>query len=395
MEQRKKKILLINRYFHVGGIQSSLINMANELCVSYDVDILTFSSRGILKERLDPRVKLIDSSWAFRVLTMSPKELLSTKNVFMIVYRVFCSLWTHVFDNRLPIYIATKLQKKLVGYDLAIAYRTEPRKNLLSAGFARALDRCVQADKKAVWIHHDANTVRTNPEFNTKYYANIDKVVGVSKSVMKAFENEYPLLEEKMDFCYNFMNYTSLFEKCNAEQNIKYPADKLICFSACRLGEEKGIVRAINAFESVLNKHNDIMWFIAGDGPEKENIKTVINQKNLQDRIILLGNQNNPYPYMKNADLYLSVSYHEAAPMVYMEAKALGVPVFTTRTLSSDEMLDDGINAFICDNSEEGIREKFSELMANREKIYAAKEALKEYKSDNSESLKKIEELIG
>jgi len=395
MKEQRKRILLINRYFHIGGIQSSLINMANELSKSYDVDILAFYASGELKDRLNPCVNVICSSWAFRVLTISPKELLATKNIFMIVYRMFFAFWTRLFDNRLPVYVATKFQKKLTGYDLAIAYRAEPRKKLLSAGFARVLDRCIQAKKKAVWIHHDAYKVRTNAEFNTKYYANIDKVVGVSKSVMKAFAEEYPLLKDKMDFCYNFMDYDALFKKSNDQQNICYPENKFICFSACRLGEEKGIVRALNAFASTFDKYKDIMWFIAGDGPEKEKIKIIIEQKNLQDRIVLLGNQSNPYPYMKNADLYISVSYHEAAPVVYMEAKALGVPVFTTRTVSSDEMLDDGVNAFICDNSEEGIREKFASLMSNRANIYSAKEFLKDCKFDNTLSIKKIEEFIG
>ena len=42
MDTKKKKILFINRYFHVGGIQSSLINMANALCENYDIEMLVF-----------------------------------------------------------------------------------------------------------------------------------------------------------------------------------------------------------------------------------------------------------------------------------------------------------------------------------------------------------------
>ena len=57
-------------------------------------------------------------------------------------------------------------------------------------------------------------------------------------------------------------------------------------------------------------------------------------------------------------------------------------------------MLDDGVNAFICENSEEGIRDAFAELMANRERIAKAKENLKGYKMNNNCSIAKIEEFI-
>ena len=144
----------------------------------------------------------------------------------------------------------------------------------------------------------------------------------------------------------------------------------------------------------MLEEHKDIKWYIAGDGPERSTIKSTIESYGLKDRIILLGNQSNPYPYIKKSDLFMLLSFHEAAPVVYNEAHALGIPVFSTRTISSDEMLDDGVNAFICENSEKGIREAFADLMTNREKIARAKENLKNYKMSNVSSIEKIREFI-
>lgn len=390
MENTRKRILFINRYFQIGGIQSSLINMANELIDDYDVDVFAFHPEGVLKERLDPRVNVLKPSWPVLAMGMSPKEALLTKNPFIFLFRVLGSIWSRLFDNRLPIYIATKIQPKLKGYDLAIAYRAETRKSVISSGYARILDRCVDSKVKAAWIHYDANTLNNSSVFNEKYYKNIDKIVGVSQSVMRAFESVNPNLSDKMDFCYNFLNYNKLFKDSEKKQDVEYPKDKFICFSACRLSQEKGIVRGIAALAPVLKEHNDVMWYIAGDGPERENIETAIKSEGLEDRIILLGNQSNPYPYMKNSDLYLSLSFHEAAPMVYKEAKALHVPVFSTKTSSSVEMLKDDIEDFICENSEEGIREKFIEIMSNRSKIATAKKNLESYCGSNKESLLKI-----
>ncbi len=390
----KKRILFINRYFHVGGIQSSLINMANELCDEYDIDILAFYPEGVLKDRLDPRVNILKPSWALRAMGLSPQEALKTKNPLVFLFRILGSVWARLFDNALPIYLATKIQPKLRGYDLAIAYRAETRKSVLTSGYARIVDRCVEAKKKAVWIHYDSKTLNASADFNRKYYKNIDKIVGVSKSVMEAFESVHKPLAEKMDYCYNFLDYKTLYSKSEMPQTVEFKKDKLICFSACRLSEEKGISRAISAMTPVFNEHNDVMWYIAGDGPDRENIKASIDAAGLADRIILIGNQVNPYPYIKNSDLVLCLSFHEAAPMVYLEAKALHVPVFSTETSSSYEMLKDGTEDFICENSEEGIRDKFEELMHNRDMIFKAKENLKDYCGNNNSSIEKISDWL-
>ncbi|MBQ8783270.1 MAG: glycosyltransferase [Clostridia bacterium] len=393
MSSNKKRILFINRYFEVGGIQSSMINMANVLCEDYDVDIFAYYPKGELKERLDSRVNVLKPSWPILAMGMLPKDALREKKLFHFLFRIFGSVWSKLFDNRLPIYIATKIQPKLMGYDLAIAYRAETRKSVITSGYARVLDRCVKSKVKATWIHYDANTLNNSSVFNEKYYRNIDKIIGVSKSVMDAFETVNPSLSEKMDYCYNFLNYSKIYENSKKEQEIKYPSGKFVCFSACRLSKEKGIVRGITALAPVLKEHNDVVWFIAGDGPERENIEAAVKSLGLENRIVLIGNQKNPYPYMKNADLYLSLSFHEAAPMVYLEAKALHVPVFTTKTLSSYEMLKDGIEDFVCENSGEGIREKFIEIMKDKKKVKNAKKNLECYNGNNNESFAKIIEL--
>lgn len=392
MDRSKKKILLINTFFKVGGIQSSLINMANELCEEYNVELLLYYPEGPLKSRLDSRVKILQPSWALKALGMSVGEALRTMNPLIVLFKILGSVWAKLFDNRLPVWIASKLQPKLKGYDLAVSFRQEANKKVISSGFVRVLTRCVDAKTKIAWIHYDALKINNDNDFNRKYYAKVDKIVGVSQSVVNSFKTLNPDLSDKMDYCYNFLDYKKLFENSEVEQEVKYPEDKFICFSACRLSEEKGLLRGIYALAPIFKEHNDIFWYIAGDGPERENIEAVIKAENLEDRIILLGNQSNPYPYMKNADLLFSLSFHEAAPMVYMEAKALHVPVFSTETSSSVEMLKDGIEDFICENSEEDIKNKFSVIMKNRERIAEAKNALENYCANNNESIKKIAE---
>lgn len=394
MDKKKKKILFINSFFGVGGIQSSLINMANELCGEYQIDLLLYYPEGKLKDRLDSRVNIIQPSWVLKSLGMSVGEALKSGNPLIILFKIFGSVWSRVFDNRLPIWIATKIQPVLKGYDLAIAFRPETRKKMLCSGFVRVLCRCTQAKTKIAWIHYDAKTLDNDSKFNAKYYEPVDKIVGVSASVAERFAAVHSGLQGKTDYCYNFFEYEKIIEKSKIKQEIAYSENKLICFSACRFSVGKGIVRGIKAFAPVFKEHEDVLWYIAGDGPERENIEAAIKEEKLENRIILLGSQSNPYNYMKNSDLLIMISYHEAAPMVYKEAKALHVPVFTTETSSSYEMLKDGTEDFICENSEEGIRNKFAEIMNDREKLYNAKKALEGYRANNDEAFDKFTEWV-
>lgn len=371
-----------------------MINMANELSNYYQVDLFLYNPVGTLKERLCKKVNVIQPSWRFKALGAPLSQLVKQVSVKCVAFKLFAALWTKLFDNELPINIAIKHQAKLEGYDLAIAYHQEQRKKAIVSGFSRVVDRCVDAKRKVAWMHFDSDTIDLDSEFNNRFYEKMDKVVFVSRSLMNNFVNKHSQFSKKADYCYNFMLYDVMRSKSEEVQGTPFPADAFVCFSACRLSEEKGLVRAIRSFAEVFNRNSDLFWFIAGDGPERENIERAIRENILDDRIILLGNQNNPYPYMKNADLVINVSFHEAAPMVFFESKALGTPVFATRTSSAEELLNNGVDSFVCENSEQDLRDGLDWIMNNRERVAYAKLRLATHIAGNEGSIFKIKSLV-
>ena len=74
----------------------------------------------------------------------------------------------------------------------------------------------------------------------------------------------------------------------------------------------------------------------------------------LEDKIILLGKKNNPYPYVKASDCYILSSRHESFGLVVLEALILKVPVLATRVASIKEIMDDDFG-FIVDNNDEDL----------------------------------------
>lgn len=113
--------------------------------------------------------------------------------------------------------------------------------------------------------------------------------------------------------------------------------------TVARLSPEKGIEQAIDALYATRRK--DIRYYIIGDGPQRELLVDKIANYNMKDQVYMAGEQANPYRYMRNADYLLVPSLHEAAPMVFDEAKILGLPIISTNTTSAHEMItnDSGI----------------------------------------------------
>ena len=133
----------------------------------------------------------------------------------------------------------------------------------------------------------------------------------------------------------------------------------------CRLGEEKGIERAVYVFGRLLSEgYKNFQWIIVGDGPERDNIEQAIKKVGLSNYIELVGKKSNPYYYVKNSDVFLLSSFHEAAPMVFGEAHAMGVPILTTNTASAYELVENRGLGKVCENSDEGLYNKIKEILS-------------------------------
>lgn len=121
-----------------------------------------------------------------------------------------------------------------------------------------------------------------------------------------------------------------------------------------RLSVEKNQAALIRAFARLAEERQDVMLYILGDGPERENLQNLIGQLNIQDHVILTGNLSNPFGLLNQCDCFVLPSLHEGQPLVVFEARALHMPIILSRFSSvGGSVIENG--QYLVDMDEESI----------------------------------------
>ena len=123
--------------------------------------------------------------------------------------------------------------------------------------------------------------------------------------------------------------------------------------------------------------YHDLQWWIVGGGPDEEKLQKQIEEAGISNHFHLLGMQNNPYPYIANADLYVQPSRYENYSVVILEAMALCKPILATIPAAKMQ-IPSGENGLLCKANPESIAEGIEYLYLHREESGKYIQVLKE-----------------
>ena len=133
-----------------------------------------------------------------------------------------------------------------------------------------------------------------------------------------------------------------------------YDSKEINLLTVCRLVEQKALDRFIKVQKALENNGIHTKIYIVGDGEQRYNLQKQIDSEGLTDRFILLGQKENPYPYIKYCDYFCLLSYYEGYGMVLEEAKILNKPIILTNT-AAKECAKGYDKAIVLDNNFESI----------------------------------------
>jgi glycosyltransferase involved in cell wall biosynthesis len=172
------------------------------------------------------------------------------------------------------------------------------------------------------------------------------RVLGVSAFVRDCLRRQ--AVWGNPDCCHHFVN-TDRFRPdpaARAAVRDRLGADgSFVIVTVAHLIPDKGVdvlLRALPEFPP------DAVVWVAGEGPEGEQLQALARQLGVQDRVRFLGNQARVEPYLQAADCFACPSvWAEAAGLTNLEAQACGVPVVASRTGGIPEYVADGVTGLL------------------------------------------------
>lgn len=220
--------------------------------------------------------------------------------------------------------------------------------------------------KKIAWVHTDvinhpwSEAVYGGAEGERKCYENFDAIVCVSETMKESFIKKYGMAE-KVHVVYNVINDEETLAKGNEKLELDLP--RPIFSMAGRLTQVKGYDRLVRVCAELRDMGYEFSVAILGKGEEEGNIKKLISENSLEERIKLLGFQENPHKFIRNSDVFVCSSYAEGYSTAVSEAVILGVPVVTTECSGMREIFGDEECGIICENSDEALFEAMKKVL--------------------------------
>lgn len=384
----KKKIAIVFSRMIVGGAEKALVNLLNAIDMSkYQVTLFTYDQSSAYLDALPSEVSVeytrCDS--ASRLLVDDLKKC----RILSVVKGLYYRLMTRVCRDEYKkfLYNIRCLPRFKERFDCVISYK------LNYEDTATAIWR-ISAPRKGVVVHSSVGKPEdprsSYIDLSAKYF---DRIFCVSEGLSNVIQNICPKYAHKAQVLHNVMPICEI--QTLAEQSellqLRHPA----IVTVGRLSGEKGQMMIPAAMRLLMDKGYDLSWYLIGDGPLREEIVRSAEENGVADRVMLLGMQKNPYPYIKQCDIYVQTSFSEGYCTTTMEAKILQKPIVTTDAPGMREQFVSGENGLIVDAmTPEALAEGVAMLLNHPELQDKFIENLKKEAFDNSEELHKLYDFI-
>ena len=341
----KKRLMFLIESMIVGGAERVLLNLVNSLdAEKYDITVISVFRQSVydgyqctFADSLAPHVK-------YRYLV---------DNANLLKYKLFNAFFHHGGKRLLHQWLIG------CGYDVEIAWYEGLPTTFLAHSSSRH-------SRKLAWLHYGDGFANLAPQRKKAYayeYHQYDEIVGVSDGVCHNFKErvgmDFPLTTR-----YNILDDQEILRKADAF-TVKREGP-LTFVSVGRLIPVKGFDRLVNACARLKQNGFDFRLWLIGEGSEHKVLQKRVCENGLKEEVCLFGNQDNPYPYMKAADWFVSSSHAEGFSTVLTEACIIGTPIISTRCLGTAELLGENSEyGLMTENSEESLYQAMERVLTH------------------------------
>ena len=345
------KILVLHGHLSMGGEERVLLNVLRNLVeLNYDVDLLI--------------------TWNHKENNLFENEIPKKVNYEFLFdsYNGKNKLIKEIYRIKAKTTYLKKIEKKIKKekYDIVIDYSS----NLLK------YDNFDIKIPVFAWIHFSLTfgeklTLEKTKKYK-KQYKKYSKIFAITRVMKEEFINKVGIDEKKVELVYNPIDLKLIEKKAeNVEKKYENYLKQDYFLQVSRLTQQKQPEHLVDIYYKLKQAGIKEKLYFIGDGEKKEIIKQKIKEYNLEDDIILLGQIENPYPFFKNAKLFVHTAKYEGLPTVLLESLALGTPVVSYDCPTGPRDIlgkNSEYGELISLNDKDMFVEKVLELMNSKEK---------------------------
>ena len=382
------RILFVINTLGQAGAETALLSLLQTLAKEkgeavYEISLYVLTGQGEMVSRLPEGVRLLNKEYREEsVLTAKGRKYLKKTAIKAMFTRgTIVKLFPYLVKNTCAMLgkkrlLPDKLLWRVLSdggmvlpeeYDLAVSY--------LEGGAAYFVADHVKAAKKAAFIHVDYEKAGYTRALDKDCYLKFDKIFTVSDEVREAFLKAYPELPEKTEVFHNILNKEEIVRRAEEGGGFTDGFTGMRLLSVGRLTAQKAFEVSVDAMKRLKDAGKNVRWYVLGEGDQRKKLQEQIDALGLTDDFILYGAVNNPYPFIKQADIYVHASRFEGKSIAIQEAQILGKPMVVSDCSGNREQVRHGKDGLMCELTPESLAEKITLLLedeALRRKLGAA-----------------------
>lgn len=157
-------------------------------------------------------------------------------------------------------------------------------------------------------------------------------------------------------------------ESWSIKEQMGIPASSKVIGKVAVFRSQKRLWLWVEVAIRILKKYPNVHFLLVGDGEWRGRIEKQIKDSGFEKNFHLVGIQKEVIPYLNSMDIYLSSSEFEGLPIAMLEAMACEVPVVATRAGGIGEVIQHGVQGYLCSIDEwEELEDYCLQLLQNPE----------------------------
>ena len=376
-----KKLLFVINTLGYGGAERALLSLLNALNPKeYQISLFVLTGQGELVHALPAYVEIVNADYAdCSVLTKEGRRHL-LRSVLragigkgLFVKRagyLLRNLWAMEKKGRIQ---GDKLCWRILAegapalkeeYDLAVAY--------LEGGATYYVADRVKAKKKAAFVHIAYAQAGYDRGLDLDCYRRIDHIFAVSDEVREHFLEVYPEYCQKVSVFHNMVDRNRICRLAEEGTGFTDDYSGIRILTVGRLTLQKRYDVAIEAMAGLKNASPiPIRRYVLGEGALRKQLERQIRHLGIENEFHLLGVKENPYPYVRECDLYVHATGFEGKSIAIQEAQVLGKPILAADCSGNREQIQQNVDGRLCPLDPESVCQEILWMIAHPEQCRA------------------------